>query len=169
MMMKIIQGARRATTALMIGCLLLPQALWAESAIDESPNEWAMVGDLLVARPVGLVMTFILWAYFMVYYPPEKKTIPGLKERVARLNASLGPVKKEEIIALVALYRPGPLNSGMVTDYIKRKHGKARIRYPHPALKETLEETGWNKKLAAKRLGIALRTLQYKIKSYEIQ
>ena len=55
--MKIIQGTRRATTALMIGCLLLPQALWAESAIDESPNEWAMVGDLLVARPLGLVMT----------------------------------------------------------------------------------------------------------------
>ena len=64
--MKIISGARRATIALMIGCLMLPQALWAQmdgsgyprgNAIDESPNEFAMVGDLFVARPIGLVMT----------------------------------------------------------------------------------------------------------------
>jgi sodium-dependent dicarboxylate transporter 2/3/5 len=53
--------------------------------------------------PVGLVMTILLWGFFMVVYPPEKKTIPGLRERVARLNASLGPVKKEEIIALVVV------------------------------------------------------------------
>ena len=51
--------------------------------------------------PVGLVMTLLLWAYFMVYYPPEKKTIPGLRERATRLNASLGPIKREEILALV--------------------------------------------------------------------
>jgi DNA polymerase-3 subunit alpha len=57
------------------------------------------------------------------------------------LLTKLIPENVEEIIALVALYRPGPLNSGMVTDYIKRKHGKARIRYPHPALGETLQET----------------------------
>jgi hypothetical protein len=55
--MKIILGARRATVSLMIGCLMLPQALWAQSAVDESPNEFAMVGDLFVARPIGLVMT----------------------------------------------------------------------------------------------------------------
>jgi len=55
--MKIISGARRATVALMIGCLMLPQALWAQNAVDESPNEFAMVGDLLVARPIGVVMT----------------------------------------------------------------------------------------------------------------
>ena len=41
----------------MIGCLMLPQALWAQNAVDESPNEFAMVGDLVVARPIGLVMT----------------------------------------------------------------------------------------------------------------
>jgi hypothetical protein len=55
--MKIISGARRATVSLMIGCLMLPQALWAQSAVDEKPNEFAMVGDLFVARPIGLVMT----------------------------------------------------------------------------------------------------------------
>ena len=61
----------------------------------------------------------------------------GIRDLLTKLR----PENFEEIIALVALYRPGPLNSGMVTDYIKRKHGKAKIRYPHPALRDTLEET----------------------------
>jgi hypothetical protein len=56
--MKIVSRARRATVVLAISCLLMPQLLWAQKkAIDESPNEFAMVGDLIVARPVGLVMT----------------------------------------------------------------------------------------------------------------
>ena len=54
--------------------------------------------------PVGLLMTFLLWGYFMIIYPPEKKTIPGLRERVTRLNASLGPVKRDEILALVFVF-----------------------------------------------------------------
>ncbi len=54
---------------------------------------------------------------------------------------SIHPETFEEIIAVVAIYRPGPLNSGMVTDFSKRKKGQAKIRYPHPVLRETLEET----------------------------
>ena len=54
--MRIKAGARRATVALIVSCLMLPQALWAQNAVDESPNEWAMVGDLLVARPIGAVI-----------------------------------------------------------------------------------------------------------------
>jgi sodium-dependent dicarboxylate transporter 2/3/5 len=54
--------------------------------------------------PVGLVMTFLLWGYFMVYYPPEKKTIPGLRDRVAKLNESLGPVSRDEILALIFVF-----------------------------------------------------------------
>lgn len=61
----------------------------------------------------------------------------GMRELLKQLK----PENFEEIIALVALYRPGPLQSGMVADYIKRKHGKARIRYPHAALQETLKDT----------------------------
>ncbi len=67
--MKIRMGARRAVTAAMIACLLAPQALWAESAIDETPNEWAMVGDLVVARPIGLVMTAGGAAVWLVSLP----------------------------------------------------------------------------------------------------
>ncbi len=52
----------------------------------------------------------------------------------------------EDIIALVALFRPGPLQSGMVDDFINRKHGRAELAYPHPdyqheLLKPVLEPT----------------------------
>jgi len=53
----------------MIGCLLAPQALWAQDAVDESPNEWAMVGDLLVARPLGVVLTVGGAAAWLVSLP----------------------------------------------------------------------------------------------------
>jgi len=51
------------------------------------------------------------------------------------------PTVFEDIIALVALYRPGPLGSGMVEDFIKRKHGEIPIRYELPQLEEILKET----------------------------
>jgi hypothetical protein len=67
--MKIIVSARRALVGLVIGCLLLPQMLWAQEAIDETPNEWAMVGDLVVARPLGVVMTVGGAAVWLVSLP----------------------------------------------------------------------------------------------------
>ncbi|GAW91153.1 DNA polymerase III subunit alpha, partial [Calderihabitans maritimus] len=54
---------------------------------------------------------------------------------------NLKPERFEDIIALVALYRPGPLGSGMVDDFINRKHGKVPVEYLHPLLKPILEET----------------------------
>ncbi len=53
----------------------------------------------------------------------------------------LKPQSFEDIIALVALYRPGPLGSGMVTDFIKRRHGEIAIDYLHPALEPILRST----------------------------
>lgn len=53
----------------------------------------------------------------------------------------LQPDRFEDIIALVALYRPGPLQSGMVEDFIDRKHGRKAVEYPHPCLEEVLEPT----------------------------
>ncbi len=49
----------------------------------------------------------------------------GMKDLVKRLQ----PDSFEEIIALVALFRPGPLQSGMVDDFINRKHGRAQVQY----------------------------------------
>ena len=46
-----------------------------------------------------------------------------------------------DIIATNALYRPGPLEGGMVDDYIQVKHGRKQAEYKHPVMKEVLEET----------------------------
>ena len=62
---------------------------------------------------------------------------PGMR----KLIMDLQPSSFEDIIAVVALFRPGPLQSGMVTDFIERKHGRAPIEYPLPQLEETLAET----------------------------
>ena len=51
--------------------------------------------------PVGVLMTLLLWVYFMVYYKPEKKTIPGLRERAVKLYAEQGRITVSEILALV--------------------------------------------------------------------
>lgn len=53
----------------------------------------------------------------------------------------LKPNVFEDLIALVALYRPGPLGSGMVEDFIKNKHGRGQIDYLHPDLEPILKET----------------------------
>ncbi|OMH39172.1 DNA polymerase III subunit alpha [Motiliproteus sp. MSK22-1] len=52
----------------------------------------------------------------------------GMKDLMKRLL----PSRFEDIVALVALFRPGPLQSGMVDDFINRKHGRAKLSYPHP-------------------------------------
>jgi len=51
--------------------------------------------------PIGWLMTFILWGFFMIFLKPEKATIPGLRERATRLNAAMGPLTRNEIIASV--------------------------------------------------------------------
>jgi DNA polymerase-3 subunit alpha len=61
----------------------------------------------------------------------------GMKDLIRRLQ----PDCFEDIIALVALFRPGPLQSGMVDDFIERKHGRAEIIYQHPALEPILKPT----------------------------
>jgi len=50
--------------------------------------------------PVGCVMTVLLWVYCMVVFKPEKKTIPGLRERARDLHKKLGPMSRTEILAL---------------------------------------------------------------------
>jgi DNA polymerase III subunit alpha len=61
----------------------------------------------------------------------------GMKELLRKLRPSVF----EDIVALVALYRPGPLGSGMVDDFIDRKHGKKPITYPLPQLEPALKDT----------------------------
>ncbi len=61
----------------------------------------------------------------------------GMRELVINLK----PNRFEDLIALLALYRPGPLQSGMVSDFVEGKHGRKKIAYPHPSLKPILEST----------------------------
>tara|TARA_R110001592_G_scaffold83616_1_gene247569 strand:- start:8290 stop:11805 length:3516 start_codon:yes stop_codon:yes gene_type:complete len=66
----------------------------------------------------------------------------GMKDLIKRVE----PNCFEDIVALVALFRPGPLQSGMVDDFINRKHGRAEVAYPdakfqHQSLKPVLEPT----------------------------
>ncbi|MDO9372073.1 MAG: DNA polymerase III subunit alpha [Gammaproteobacteria bacterium] len=61
----------------------------------------------------------------------------GMRDLIKRLQ----PDCFDEVVALVALFRPGPLQSGMVDDFINRKHGRARVDYPHPDLVPILKPT----------------------------
>ena len=61
----------------------------------------------------------------------------GMQDLIRRLQ----PDKFDDLIALVALFRPGPLQSGMVDDFIERKHGRAAVKYLHPALEPILNVT----------------------------
>ncbi len=61
----------------------------------------------------------------------------GMKDLIRRLQ----PDCFEDIVALVALFRPGPLQSGMVDDFINRKHGLASTAYPHPDTESILKPT----------------------------
>ncbi|MDA9610763.1 DNA polymerase III subunit alpha [Gammaproteobacteria bacterium] len=61
----------------------------------------------------------------------------GMRDLIKKLK----PTKFEEITALLALYRPGPLNSGMHTTFVDRKHGKSPVSYPHELLEPVLSET----------------------------
>ena len=62
-------------------------------------------------------------------------------EGMKKLLVKLAPDRFEDIVAVLALYRPGPLGSGMVDDFILRKKGKQTIDYFHPDLKECLAPT----------------------------
>jgi DNA polymerase-3 subunit alpha len=58
-----------------------------------------------------------------------------------QLIRALQPDRFEDLMALVALYRPGPLNAGMHTEYAERKHGRKPVTYPHEDLRDILEGT----------------------------
>ena len=61
----------------------------------------------------------------------------GMRDLVRRLK----PDRFEDLVALVALFRPGPLGSGMVDDFIRRRHGQVKVAYDHPKLEPSLKDT----------------------------
>jgi len=61
----------------------------------------------------------------------------GMQDILRRLR----PERFEDLIAVLALHRPGPMKSGMVDEYISRKNGQKKVSYPHPSLEPILKET----------------------------
>jgi len=61
----------------------------------------------------------------------------GMRDLLKKMK----PTRFEDLVALLALYRPGPLGSGMVDDFIKRMHDASLVKYDHPALEPILKET----------------------------
>jgi DNA polymerase-3 subunit alpha len=61
----------------------------------------------------------------------------GIRELLKRMK----PDNIRDLIAIMALYRPGPLGGGMVDAYVNRKHGREKPVYPHPVMEEILAET----------------------------
>jgi len=61
----------------------------------------------------------------------------GIRDLLVKMK----PDRFADLIAILALYRPGPLNGGMVDEYVDVKHGRKQASYPHPVMKDVLEET----------------------------
>ncbi len=61
----------------------------------------------------------------------------GIRDLLVKMK----PDRFADLIAILALYRPGPLNGGMVDEYVDVKHGRKQPAYMHPVMKDVLEET----------------------------
>lgn len=114
---------------------------WAKTMIDQRRKEQGEPPLDIALLPLDDQETFKLLkrAETTAVFQLESR---GMKDLIKRLQ----PDNLEDMIALVALFRPGPLQSGMVDDFINRKHGRAQVAYPdakyqHPSLKPILEPT----------------------------
>jgi DNA polymerase III subunit alpha len=114
---------------------------WARQMIDKQRVAQGEAPLDISAIPLDDLDTFALLkrAETTAVFQLESR---GMKDLIKRMQ----PDNLEDLIALVALFRPGPLESGMVDDFINRKHGRAQVAYPdakfqHPRLKPVLEPT----------------------------
>ena len=101
---------------------LIKQRQGIEFDVDRIPLDDKPTYDMLIAGDTDGV--------FQLESSGMKKLVKDLKPDVF-----------EDLGALVALFRPGPLESGMVTDFVERKHGRQEIKYAHPLLEPVLKDT----------------------------
>ena len=109
---------------------------WALKAINKQLGTEGKDPVILEDLPMGDPKTFELLqdCRTTAVFQLESR---GMKDLIRKLQ----PDSFNEIIALVALFRPGPLESGMVGDYIDRKHGRAVVNYPHDDIEFILKPT----------------------------
>ena len=109
---------------------------WTLSTINEQRRSAGQATLELEGLPTGDQATYELirsGATTAVFQLESR----GMKDLIRRLQ----PDCFDDVIALVALFRPGPLQSGMVDDFVSRKHGQATVEYLHPALESILKPT----------------------------
>ncbi|WP_218814389.1 DNA polymerase III subunit alpha [Rickettsiella endosymbiont of Dermanyssus gallinae] len=108
---------------------------WAVQSINLKKSAESALLDI-AAIPLDDPKTFALLKAYKTaaVFQLESR---GMRDLVKRSQ----PDSFEDIIALLALFRPGPLQSGMVDDFINRKQGKAKVEYPHPCLEPILRPT----------------------------
>lgn len=109
---------------------------WAVHTINQQRQAAGQAPLDIAAIPLDDTATFDLLKRYQTTAVFQLES-SGMKDLIRRLQ----PDCFEDIVALVALFRPGPLQSGMVDDFIDRKHGRAPIEYPHPALATVLRPT----------------------------
>lgn len=112
----------RTLTVLSESCKIIKRTKGAEIDIEKIPlDDKKTFAMLAAANSIGL-------------FQLESS---GMRDLLKKLK----PEGIEDIIALLALFRPGPIGSGMLDDFMKRKHGQVKIRYDHKLLEPILEET----------------------------
>jgi hypothetical protein len=113
--MKIKSKSNRVVVMLFAGCMLVSQSLWAQSSMDESPNAAKMAGDLVVARPIGLVMTVAGTAAFIISLP---FTLLAGSANEAAETLMIGPAKTTFVRCL------GCTNSGYTNKDVERNRAR---------------------------------------------
>jgi DNA polymerase-3 subunit alpha len=109
---------------------------WALKAINQQRGDEGKEPIILEELPLEDAKTFELLQDCRTTAVFQLES-SGMKDLIRKLQ----PDSFNEIIALVALFRPGPLESGMVGDYIDRKHGRSVVSYPHDDLEPILKPT----------------------------
>jgi len=109
---------------------------WAEKAINDFQRQRGLAEIDVAKLPLDDAPTYELLKKGLTTAIFQLESF-GMKELIKNLK----PDQFNDIVALVALFRPGPLNAGMEKVYCERKHGMQAINYPHKVLEPILNET----------------------------
>lgn len=160
-----LEGAIRSVGRHAAGFVITPQHV--EEYAPLSPEDRAVQYDMEAAERMGLVkfdflglkeLDVIDYAQDLVGHDVEmphgdEETLEYIStgntlgmfqissEGFQQMMPKMQPEEFADLVASVALYRPGPKDAGMIDDYIKRKNGDEPVEYPHPDLEECLKET----------------------------
>ena len=117
-----------------LGLRTLTIIQWAVDAINAETRDTAPVDILSIPLDDAPTYALLSKGLTTAVFQFESR---GMKDYIKKLE----PDTFEDLIALAALYRPGPLGSGMVDDFINRRHGREPVSYPHPSLEGILKPT----------------------------